>query len=161
MKQKIKQRAYKDFTKVKGRRADGSQALQSPSFSYKLGGFDQDEMMIGMHQMGEDVEMSDDGMEDISDDEINDMHDTYYFGNDYMGGGGLKGSIDDDRTGPGLKPPKVSGQGMISYFDRAKQIGRVGPPNTELDRDSARGEYEILIDAMTSDKSNLNYIEAK
>ena len=47
MKEKIKSRAYKDFTKTKNRVAELAQSVMSPSYSYKLGGVDQDEMMLG------------------------------------------------------------------------------------------------------------------
>ena len=40
--------------------------------------------------------------------------------------------------------PTTSNQGTLSYFERCKQVGRLGPPKTELDMDSVVGSFETL-----------------
>ena len=96
-----------------------------------------------------------DGIENISDDEVDNIRDSYYFGNDYMGAKGM-----EEVKGPGMRPP-MGIQSKLTYFDRAKQIGRIGPPKTELDRTSARGDFAILVDSLSSSSKNVNYEEAK
>ena len=55
------------------------------------------------------------------------------------------------------------GSNQNSYLDRCKQVGRLGPPKTELDINSVVGEIEILQERVRSDQNpnakNMNEIE--
>ena len=43
----------------------------------------------------------------------------------------------------------------LSYFDRCKEVGRVGPPKTELDMNSVYGEFETLEERVLKNASPL------
>ena len=83
---------------------------------------------------------------DISDDEINNFQEMNYFGDQLRAG---KHGMEEEKKGGSSKSKDILR--IPPYFERSKKIGRIGPPKTELDRDSAKGDYVILIDGLSSD----------
>ena len=92
--------------------------------------------MIDSEQMDN---YSDEDCIDISDDELHHVQDAYYFGNELRAGRHDKEEVKKPFKGLGSPPQRIP-----PYFERCKKIGRIGPPKTELDRDSAKGEFLLL-----------------
>ena len=111
-------------------------------------------MMIGGQY--DDNLSDDDEYLDISDEEISGFHDMHYFENQMRAG--KHGMEEEKKSGSSMSKDVLR---IPPYFERSKKIGRIGPPKTELDRDSAKGDYVILIDGLSSDVKNLNFQEAK
>ena len=51
----------------------------------------------------------------------------------------VKGKGEDEEGEPyrPIEPPKKT------YFDKCKEVGRIGPPETKLDMDSAAGQFKV------------------